>query len=119
MHVENGEERPIVFYTKYGKEYTLFLDSGVAKYSGPNVIEPISINTSSNSSSGVSIRKYEATVRKIRIIEDLYTRAAADSSSSFFIKTTQFTVKHIEPIEKPTLNTSTDSCIGLSITVRK
>jgi len=119
MHVENGEERPIVFYTKYGKEYTLFLDSGVAKYSGPNVIEPISINTSSNSSSGVSIRKYEVTVRKIRIIEDLYTRAAADSSSSALIKTTKFTVKHIEPTEKPTLNTSTDSCIGLSITVRK
>ena len=119
MHIENGEERPIVFYTKYGKEYTLFLDSGAAKYSGPNVIEPISINTSSNSSSRISIRKYEVTVKKIRLIEDLYTRAAADSSSSIISKTTQFTVKHTEPTEKPALNTSTDSCIGLSITVRK
>lgn len=119
MHIENGEERPIIFYTKYGKEFVFFLDSGAAKYTGPNVIEPITINTSSNSSSGVSIRKYEATVRKIRLIEDLYTRAAADSSSSTTIKTTKFKVKHLEPTEKPTLNISTDSCIGLSITVRK
>lgn len=119
MHIENGEERPIIFYTKYGKEFVFFLDSGAAKYTGPNVIEPISVNTSSNSSSGVSIRKYEVTVRKIRLIEDLYTSTAADSSSSSFVKTTKFKVKHLEPTEKTYTNTPTDSCIGLSITVRK